>query len=160
MISWLRLSQICLNQDQRASSSSSLMKFSLSGKTLHIHTILHTSSHALNFNTLIKMFGFKQFYFCFYANAGGEAERGMGLHVAAAAAAGICFILARSLCSRQTSSKAQSAVGRSRQGHAGAGRGVALCTGNGNGNGNGAANAGESGESGSEQWQRQRLKNN
>lgn len=28
-----------------------------------------SATHALNFNTLIKMFGFKQFYFCFYANA-------------------------------------------------------------------------------------------
>lgn len=27
------------------------------------------ATYALNFNTLIKMFGFKQFYFCFYANA-------------------------------------------------------------------------------------------
>lgn len=28
-----------------------------------------SATYALNFNTLIKMFGFKQFYFCFYANA-------------------------------------------------------------------------------------------
>lgn len=52
-----------------------LMKFSLS---LFLSL---PATYALNFNTLIKMFGFKQFYFCFYANAilcsrGGRKERG------------------------------------------------------------------------------------
>lgn len=42
-----------------------------------------SATHALNFNTLIKMFGFKQFYFCFYANAilcsrGRRSKRGEG----------------------------------------------------------------------------------
>lgn len=32
-------------------------------------TLSLSATHALNFNTLIKMFGFQQFYFCFYANA-------------------------------------------------------------------------------------------
>lgn len=41
------------------------------------------ATYSLNFNTLIKMFGFKQFYFCFYANAilcsrVGRKERGRG----------------------------------------------------------------------------------
>lgn len=43
-----------------------------------------SATHALNFNTLIKMFGFKQFYFCFYANAilcsrGRRRKKGKGV---------------------------------------------------------------------------------
>lgn len=52
-----------LTQDQRAPMP--LMKFILS-LSLSLSLL---ATHAMNFNTLIKMFGFKQFYFCFYANA-------------------------------------------------------------------------------------------